>query len=395
MESKHYKGIYFNDDSEIPQFEFGAHFKYTALYQRLEELKSSLEKNLSDNNLLNTPFNNNYNFEIKKMTNIKYSLSNGFIKDSRNVKNIHKANRTCAMSLIGHNTKKTKEIKATSVNKERSTSKNIQVNRNKNISNHVNAKKEKTATFVSSATTFSNFFPFHTNAKSRNRSHSNNNKVQKEEKKEASIEKKANNNITLSRKMNKNNNCNYSKLVMIQHKESKNRNGKYNKTYSINTKNENTISYQVRDNKKNNNYGYVDIKSKNTNIKVKRDNSLIKRNYNLLNIFNPFQEKKMKLLFSKKRDASSNNKNYRTNISTSVSKEKKNNTIFSQDIKHNYSKSSLSQNKTNRIQYTNINSYFNTGGSNKINKKNTNNTSTLSSSNNNNSQSTNNKKIII
>ena len=109
MESKHYKGIYFNDDSEIPQFEFGAHFKYTALYQRLEELKSSLEKNLSDNNLLNTPFNNNYNFEIKKMTNIKYSLSNGFIKDSRNVKNIHKANRTCAMSLIGHNTKKTKK----------------------------------------------------------------------------------------------------------------------------------------------------------------------------------------------------------------------------------------------------------------------------------------------
>ena len=182
---------------------------------------------------------------------------------------------------------------------------------------------------------------------------------------------------------------------MIQHKESKNRNGKYNKTYSINTKNENTISYQVRDNKKNNNYGYVEIKSKNTNIKVKRDNSLIKRNYNLLNIFNPFQEKKMKLLFSKKRDASSNNKNYRTNISTSVSKEKKNNTIFSQDKKHNYSKSSLSQNKTNRIQYTNINSYFNTGGSNKINKKNTNNTSTLSSSNNNNSQSTNNKKIII
>ena len=164
-------------------------------------------------------------------------------------------------------------------------------------------------------------------------------------------------------------------------------------TLQINTKNENTISYQVRDNKKNNNYGYVDIKSKNTNIKVKRDNSLIKRNYNLLNIFNPFQEKKMKLLFSKKRDASS--KNYRTNISTSVSKEKKNNTIFSQDIKHNYSKSSLSQNKTNRIQYTNINSYFNTGGSNKINKKNTNNTSTLSSSNNNNSQSTNNKKIII
>ena len=72
MESKHYKGIYFNDDSEIPQFEFGAHFKYTALYQRLEELKSSLEKNLSDNNLLSTPFNNNYNFEMRQMNTIKY-----------------------------------------------------------------------------------------------------------------------------------------------------------------------------------------------------------------------------------------------------------------------------------------------------------------------------------
>ena len=161
----------------------------------------------------------------------------------------------------------------------------------------------------------------------------------------------------------------------------------------MNTKSDNTMSYQVHNNKMNSNYGYIDFKSKNGNSKVKRDNSLIKRNYNLLNIFNPFQEKKMKLLFIKKRDTSSNSKNYRTNISTSVSKEKKNNTIFSQDIKHNYSKSSLSQNKTNRIQYTKINSYFNTNSSQKINKKNTNNTSTLSSSNNNNSQITNSKKI--
>jgi hypothetical protein len=37
-----YKGIYFNNDQEENYYEFGAHFKYTDLYNRLEKIFSAL-----------------------------------------------------------------------------------------------------------------------------------------------------------------------------------------------------------------------------------------------------------------------------------------------------------------------------------------------------------------
>lgn len=395
-EFEEYKGIYNDNIQDDNHYEFGAHFAYLELYKRLSEIKSQHDKS----NSLHTTYSNLHyaknNFEIKKLSNVKFNFTNFFNIESRNKKYYNKTNRTSALSLIEKKKNKQKENhKPASVEKERTNSYNIRINNeNSSINNRNNIQITKDIN--------NNANNFRQIAKSRNRSFSNNKKEiiakrENEEEKEANI-------CCVN-----NNNCNYSKLVMLQPKERKcsktlkhSSNQKNNTMYmsndlkclqSRNVKhlNLNNISSHI------NNYAYVNLKNGNIKSNNMNNSSFI------INNFNPIKENKIKLLFLKKRGISNNHRNYRTNFSSSISKDKGSNskTIFYHNIKHNYTKSSLSQQKTkykiNNLKYTKLHSYFNTNNScsnTQKNQKNSlnNNNSTLSSSNNNNSQITSCKK---
>ena len=57
---KEFKGLYHNEETRIPSFEHGAHFRYLDLFNALKELKSNLSnKNESQNlEIYNTPNKN-------------------------------------------------------------------------------------------------------------------------------------------------------------------------------------------------------------------------------------------------------------------------------------------------------------------------------------------------
>ena len=366
-ETKFYKGAYFRDNSDVILFEFGTHVSYKALYAKLEELKL---KNEEENKIIK----HNSKYEIKHLSNIKFTFSNLFNKESRNMKTLNKANRTCVLSLLNKKAKMIKPIKPSSISKERTNSYNIKNNvttqRNDNNSLKINKVHQK----ISSSINISH--SMHHTARSRNSSFSNNKNMEK-----------ANdivcNEDSSDRKCNNDN----SKYIMLQ--STRNAKANKHKNYILNIKSE--IGNQSRNNS---------VINKNINAH---------NNSRFINLFNPIKEKQLKLLFLKKRGISSTNRNYRTNFSSSISKEKKkqiennNNhsnsskTIFFHNVSNDFTKSLLQKNKYS-ISNLKYNANISCCNSSQKNDKkySLNNNSTLSSSNNiNNSNITNSKKNNI
>lgn len=354
-ETRFYKGIYFRDNSDVSLFEFGAHFPYKALYNKLEELKLKRE---AENNISK----NNNKYEIKHLSNLKYNFSNLFNKESRNMKTLNKANRTCALSLLNKKAKMIKPIKPSSISKERTNSYNNKnnVTTHRNDNNTIKMNKKISSSNISQS--------MHHTARSRNRSFSNNINMEKENDiicNEDSNDKKYNNY-----------NFNYSKLVVLQ--STRYAKANRHKNYILNIKSE-----IVNQSRNNNDDSVINKKIHNSN-----------NNSKLINLFNPMKEKQLKLLFLKKRGISNTNRNYKTNFSSSISKEKKqiennNNhsnsskTIFFHNVTNDFTKSLIQKNKysISNLKYNaNISSC---NSSQKNDKKySMNNNSTLSSSNN-------------
>ena len=361
-ETRFYKGAYFIDNSDVTLFEFGAHFSYKALYSKLEELKLKREEETKI-------IKHNNKYEIKHLSNVKFTFSNLFNKESRNMKTLNKTNRTCALSLLNKKAKMIKPIKPTS--KERTNSYNIKNNvttqRNDNSTLKINKVHQK----ISSSINISH--SMHHTARSRNSSFSNNKNMEK-----------ANdivcNEDSSDRKCNNDN----SKYILLQ----STRNAKTNKhkNYILNIKSE------------------IANQSRNNSVINKKINP--RNNSRFINLFNPLKEKQLKLLFLKKRGISNTNRNYRTSFSSSISKEKKkkiekntnhsnsSKTIFFHNVSNDFTKSLLQKNKysISNLKYNANISCCNSSQKNE--KKNSlNNNSTLSSSNNiNNSNITNSKK---